>query len=121
MNKETKQLNWFLTIMVIGAIAFALTSLVTKEADIPQPPIQIDTGVFPASERAVRILVDMSETCDISTEFAEALSDDILSNNETLMLGDLCISKAEAHILKSSPHALDEIRNKYQNNGGLSM
>jgi len=120
MSKEQKQLNWFLAIMVLCTFAYSGFTVLTIEP-IHRPPIQIDTGAFPASNKMLTILADMALSCDIKDEFAEYTEDDILSNDEVRALGNLCVSRAEAAALKDNPFALDIIRNEYDNSGGLSM
>ncbi len=122
MTKEGKQLNWLLAAMAICAIVYSCVEVVYQGTVAPPQPVQIDVSNWPASEQSILLLADMTLGCDIDQEFAEAItSHNILTNAEVEELGDLCVSRAEAEALKDSPHALDIIRNKYENNGGLSM
>ena len=123
MNKESKQLNWFLAIFAMCAIVYSCVEVVNQGTVAPPQPVHIDVSNWPASEKSVMLLADMTLGCDIDLEFAEAIeSDNIVTNDEVRYLGDLCVSRAEEEALKDKgPHALDIIRNKYENKGGLSM
>jgi len=118
MNKETKQLNILLAVMVaVGILSPFIVGNTTRQVQ----PIQIDVAEMEVTQEVYDAIYAAAASCDINDTLRVALADNKVSYTEAADMGELC----KQQMLDSAVQPFERGRLEQQMNyiidGGVAM
>ena len=118
MNKETKQLNILLAVMVaVGILSPFIVGNTTRQVQ----PIQIDVAEMEVTQEVYDAIYAAAASCDINDTLRVALADNKVSYTEAKDIGEQC----KQQMLDSAKQPFERGRLEQQMNyiidGGVAM